>query len=99
VIDYNPTHEWEQDDYYGATLQSWVDALQGYTLVSCNLSGVNAFFVRNDLMLKFTQYPIEMLFQPCRYWLIGITGHGHTMKWLQQVLNSNALAKVSPTNS
>lgn len=95
VIDYNPQHEWAQDDYYGATLQAWVDALPGYTLVSCNLSGVNAFFVRNDLAANFTKYPVETVFQRCRYWLIGITGHVHTMKWLKQIISpgSNAIAR------
>lgn len=82
---YADDHQWGGDDYYGASLQSWVDALANYTLVSCNLSGVNAFFVRNDLADVFPHHPVEKLFQPCRYWLIGITGHRHTMKWLKQL--------------
>ncbi|WP_131542584.1 hypothetical protein [Paraburkholderia hospita] len=90
AIDYNPDHHWANDDYYGATLQSWVDALPGYTLISCNLSGVNAFFVRDDLMQEFKSYPIESVFQPARYWLIGIWGHVHSMKWLKQTLAAPA---------
>ena len=89
VMDYNPAHNWAQDDYYGATLQSWVDALDGYRLVACNLSGVNAFFVRNDLAGEFPTHSTEQLFQPCRYWLIGITGHPHTLKWLKQVVTAS----------
>lgn len=96
VMDYNPEHHWAQDDYYGATLQSWVDALPGYTLVSCNLSGVNAFFVRDDLMQGFKSYAIESVFQPARYWLLGIWGHPHSMKWLRQTLSSPAVLKIMP---
>ncbi|MHA6204359.1 hypothetical protein ACXU4B_08055 [Dyella soli] len=89
VMKYNPKHQWAFDDYYGATLQSWVDILEphGYRLVSCNLSGVNAFFVRNDVAGGFDHYSTQQLFQPCRYWLIGITGHPHTLKWLRQIVN------------
>jgi hypothetical protein len=90
VMDYNPTHNWAHDDYFGATLQSWVDGLPGYTLVSCNVSGVNAFFVRNDLLQEFGKYTVESIFQPARYWLIGIWGHVHSLKWLKQTLAAPA---------
>lgn len=84
-MDYAPDHGWAHDDYYGASLQSWVDRLTDYTLVCCNLSGVNAFFVRNDLANAFPAYSVEQLYQPCRYWLIGVTGHPHSLKWLKQL--------------
>lgn len=84
VMNYAEQHEWASDDYYGATLQSWVDLLHGYTLVSCNLSGVNAFFVRNDLLRPFTIYETSKLYQPPRYWLVGTGGHPASMKWLRQ---------------
>ncbi|WP_418119592.1 hypothetical protein [Variovorax sp. 350MFTsu5.1] len=80
-------HQWAEDDYYGATLQAWVNLFQGkYTLVSCNLSGVNAFFVRDDLVESFKIYPVDQLYQPCRYWLVGNNGHRASMKWLKQKL-------------
>ncbi|MET3382597.1 MULTISPECIES: hypothetical protein [Variovorax] len=80
-------HQWAEDDYYGATLQAWVDLFSGrYTLVSCNLSGVNAFFVRDDLVAAFKVYPVDQLYQPCRYWLVGNNGHRASMKWLKQKL-------------
>lgn len=83
---YNSTHMWSGDDYYGATLQAWVDELKGrYTLVSCNLTGVNAFFVRNDLAQVFTSYTTEELYQPTRYWLVGTSGHKASMRWLKQL--------------
>ena len=83
---YAPDHSWAYDDYYGASLQSWVDRLTDYTLVCCNLSGVNAFFVRNDFATAFPNHPVDRLFQPCRYWLIGHSGHPPSMKWLRQSL-------------
>jgi hypothetical protein len=41
---------------------------KGYTLVACNNTGANAFFVRNDLLNdKFTIYPIEYIYKPVNY--------------------------------
>jgi len=40
--------------YYGASLKALyiLGSKKGYTLVGCNSNGVNAFFVRNDLMVN-----------------------------------------------
>lgn len=89
VMSYSETHSWNYDDYFGASLQAWVETLagQGYTLVTCNLSGVNAFFVRDDLMQGFTRYPPEALYQPPRYWLADQPkGHAASLGWLSQRL-------------
>lgn len=87
TMDYNPKHAWGGDDYFGATLQSWVEELADYSLVCCNLSGVNAFFVRKNLASVFTAYEIDDLYQPARYWLAnGAPGHKNTLKWLKQAL-------------
>ncbi|MEO6323143.1 MAG: hypothetical protein ABIT01_09320 [Thermoanaerobaculia bacterium] len=69
-IEYDPAHTWALDDYHGASLQSLVDHLAGYRLVSCNLSGSNGFFIREDLSSAFAPYPVEALFQPARVHLI-----------------------------
>lgn len=47
---HQPDH-WNGTNYFGASLQALADLgmKKGYTLVGTNLSGVNAFFVRNDL--------------------------------------------------
>jgi len=88
AMSYAEQHRWAEDDYYGASLQAWVDLFAGkYTLVSCNLSGVNAFFVRNDLLGPFTIYSTARLYQPCRYWLVGNNGHRASLKWLKQMLS------------
>jgi len=52
VMQYNPNHSFDESDYYGASLKSFEILLskKGYKLVGCNLYGVNAFFIREDLM-------------------------------------------------
>lgn len=87
-IKYNETHEWGGDDYYGASLQAWVDMLEDYRLICCSLSGVNAFFVHKDLNSQFTDYTVEDLYQPQRFWLaLESLGHPPSLKWLRQTLN------------
>lgn len=82
---YSATHRWEGDDYFGASLQTWVETLEGYSLVACNLSGANAFFVRGDLAGVFAAHSVEELHQPPRYWLAtGGAGHPPSLKWLRQ---------------
>ncbi len=52
VMPYNSTHVFDGTSYFGASLLA-LDKLgkeKGYTLVNCDSRGVNAFFVRNDLL-------------------------------------------------
>ncbi|NIA67898.1 FkbM family methyltransferase [Pelagibius litoralis] len=51
VIAYNAAHRWDGTDYFGASLKAYEHLLKerGYLLVGCSISGVNAFFVREDL--------------------------------------------------
>ena len=86
-LPYEQNFAYGHNDYYGATLQAWVDALESYTLVSCDASGVNAFFVRKDLMAPFIVYQTEMLYQRPRYWLsFTHTGHHPSFGWLKNAL-------------
>ena len=52
VMQYNPRHSYDGSDYFGSSLKSYEELLleKGYKLVGCNLLGVNAFFVRKDLI-------------------------------------------------
>lgn len=74
-IPYSPDYAWDGSDWYGASLQSLCDlfALRKYSLVGCNITGSNAFFVRNDLLGD--RFPcigeIEKLYQPARYFMSG----------------------------
>jgi len=85
IMDYNAAHSWGEDDYYGASLQSWIDLFTDHTLVCCNIAGTNAFFVRNDLCSGFVAYPAENLYQPARYALAERnSGHRPSLSWLRQ---------------
>jgi hypothetical protein len=83
-LPYDPAHAWQGDDYQGASLGSFLRRLSDrYSLVACNVCGVNAFFVRNDLASSFTSYTADELYQPARYHLIAIpAGHPPSLKFL-----------------
>ena len=55
VMEYNPNHSFSLSDYFGGSLKSFEILLsaKGYRLVGCNLSGINAFFVRADLVKDY----------------------------------------------
>ena len=74
TIRYDPDHVWDATDYMGSSLQSLVDLLQplGYRLLTCNIPGINAFFIRDDLGHLFPELPIDKLYQPFRYYLSPI---------------------------
>lgn len=70
---YQPELFWRFTDYFGASLQALVRLAhqKGYQLVSCNVTGANAFFVRDDLVADHFPYPLTAmhLYHPCRYHL------------------------------
>jgi hypothetical protein len=73
---YSPHHHWDGSDWFGASLQSMDDlfAARGYGLVACNITGANAFFVRNDLLGEgrfHAPYTAANHYQPTRYFLTG----------------------------
>jgi hypothetical protein len=81
TIQYNESHRWNGSDYHGASLQALHDLgrSKGYTLVGCSLSGVNAFFVRDDLLNgEFADANVAELYNPPRYYLLRLPiGHPH----------------------
>ncbi len=82
---YNPGFRWAGTDYMGASLAAIakVGSAKGYSLVGCSLAGVNAFFVRNDLLNDKFQAPFtaENHYQPPRYFLEGTFVAGHPPDW------------------
>ena len=79
-IPYSPQYVWDGSDWFGSSLQSLCDlfARRNYSLVACNVTGANAFFVRNDLLQD--RFPcigeIDKLYQPARYFLTpGLFNH------------------------
>lgn len=67
---YNPDHIWNESDWQGASLRTITQLgnQKGYRLVCTNLNGVNAFFVRNDLINDsfFDLQTPEELYNPLR---------------------------------
>lgn len=82
VMAYQPLKRWGEDSYFGASLKSLetLGLYKGYRLVGCNLTGVNAFFVRSDLIDgKFCEsYTAEAHYEPPRYYLIKTAGYRRT---------------------
>lgn len=79
IMKYDPDKSWDMTDDYGASLAAWDELLQtkGYSLVACSIGGVNAFFVRNDLLAgKFCE-PLtpENHYEPARHWLTFVSGY------------------------
>jgi hypothetical protein len=75
----DPNMVWDGTNYSGASLGA-LEALggeKGYCLVGCSLAGVNAFFVREDLVGdKFcAPFTAENHYEPPRYEMAGSFGH------------------------
>jgi hypothetical protein len=85
---YDPGHRWTLDDYHGASLRALTDAFhEDYRLVSCNLAGTNAFFVRQPESVMFCPYEVAQLYQPARFYLTALrSGHTPTLSFLRKSL-------------
>jgi hypothetical protein len=79
TVAYNPQHTFDETDYCGASLQSFVDLLEpaGYDLVACNITGLNAFFVDRRFAAAFDDVPTSVaeLFVPADYASVTSIGH------------------------
>ena len=82
---YNAEHRWRGTDYGGSSLTAIVKvaAEKNYSLVGCNVMGVNAFFVRNDLIGDSFCGPFtaENHYEPARYFLWQTFVAGHEADW------------------
>jgi hypothetical protein len=80
VTPYDPNAKWDFTSYFGASLEALVrlGKNKGYSLVGCNFSGANAFFVRDDLCKdNFCKPPTaEEHYEPPRYFAALLPG-GH----------------------
>lgn len=75
VLPYDESHMWDTTDRFGASLASYARLLQGkgYSLVGCNITGVNAFFIRDDDAdeARFLEPgDVAAHYEPARYWLM-----------------------------
>ncbi len=70
TVPYNPTAVWDKTNYFGASLLALTNLskTKGYTLIGCDRNGVNAFFLRDDLVKNnFKIRSIEELYKPQGY--------------------------------
>jgi hypothetical protein len=76
TIDYDEDHRWAADDYFGASLTALVALFEkhGYFLACCNVTGSNAFFVRNEHSALFSDVPEELalIYSSPKYFLTGL---------------------------
>jgi hypothetical protein len=80
VVAYDAAKQWNGTNYFGASLKSYevLGRELGYALVGCGLAGMNAFFVREDLLGHhfLAPYTSENHYEPPRYWLARVrAGH------------------------
>jgi len=73
IREYVPNASWDGTRNFGASLTAleFLGARKGYKLVGCNLAGVNAFFVREDLVREQFCSPFTAgnHYEPPRYYL------------------------------
>jgi hypothetical protein len=79
VIPYEADKIWDKTSNYGASLESItkLGSQKGYILVACGFAGLNAFFVRKDLIGNNFSAPftVENHYEPPRYFLYTKNGH------------------------
>jgi hypothetical protein len=77
TIRYDPKFQWNGTDYFGASLLALqhLGQRKGYTLVYCERTGANAFFVANEALPSgFQPRRIEEIYRPPNYL-------GQGMRW------------------
>ncbi len=79
LVEYKHDFVWDGTNRFGASLKAFelLSTEKGYSLVGCDLAGINAFFVRNDLLKDYFQKPFtsEFHYEPPRYFLNYFGGH------------------------
>jgi hypothetical protein len=70
-VPYDATRMWDGTKYFGASLKAFDNLLKvkGYTLIYCDVKGVNAFFVKNEYAKHFKIGTFEQIFRAPQYGL------------------------------
>ena len=78
-VPYDAERCWNDTSFFGASLKAYelLGRQLGYCLVGCDLSGTNAFFVRQDLVYTHFAAPFtaENHFEPLRLFLLRTQGY------------------------
>ncbi len=91
-IAYDPQHQWRGDDYFGASLASFVELFAefGYGLVCCNAAtGSNAFFVKQAAMPQFPEVPdsIGDIYAGPMFQTYHLFGHRSSARTVERLIN------------
>lgn len=90
-IDYDSRNKWAGDDYFGASIKTFntLFSSNGYRLVCCNLTGCNAYFVRNEFSNLFNDIPnkLEDIYVEPFYFLRRNKMHRTSIKTLLKIIN------------
>jgi hypothetical protein len=92
TIEYDAKHNWQGDDYYGASLQSFADLFDefGYQCIVCNAAtGNNAFFVKKEDAIKFPEVPKELslIYSEPHMYVLPHLGHKPSMRVIENIIN------------
>jgi hypothetical protein len=76
IMAYNPEHRWDGTTYFGASLTAMHDLglRLGYALLGTDTQGLNAFFLRRDLLDEsgFVEATPEEAYHPPRYGILRL---------------------------
>jgi hypothetical protein len=79
IVPYDAQAVWDGTSNFGSSIESLykLGLKKGYKLVACDFHGVNAFFIRKDLVNDKFDAPFipENHYEPPRYFLSAKTGH------------------------
>jgi hypothetical protein len=81
---WDSTRVWDRSHYFGASLLTMerIGSNKGYSLVGCDLTGTNAFFVRSDLVGGKFSGPFTAIefYEPPRYFLSRRVAYGRAFR-------------------
>jgi len=90
VMPYNATHTWDGSAYFSASLASYHRLLDqhGYFLAACNVTGANAFFVKNEFKALFPDLPADWhaIHMPAHYLPYPYLGHPVSQGFISELI-------------
>lgn len=88
-VRYDANRGWDANDHFGASAQAFSDLIGqfGYRLITCNITGANVFFVRDDHAQNFPTVSIADVWRPLRLELCPIPpGHKPSLGFMREAL-------------
>lgn len=95
-VQYNDGHRWKHDDYFGSSLQSFLELFQDFDyflLVVNAATGANAYFVRAEYRYLFPDIPVsdhEKWVEPS-YELNRLFLHPTSIKTITQIIDRHSI--------